>query len=80
MSEGEICKSRVWLSLHGSTALGEWRQCGHYVGHDGKHETSLKCVVVREAGGKEYYSATAIGSISWDDTLANKQPKTIKFG
>jgi hypothetical protein len=76
MSSGELCAAKIWLSDGGLNSIaGRWVSCGQYVGHDGKHQTSLICVQNAVYGGKPGYANHRVGSIQWDDELTGKRPK-----
>lgn len=76
MSSGELCGSKVWVSEGGINSLaGHWRRCTKYAGHDGSHGAALYCVWNAVHGGQPGYSNQVIGSIQWDDAIADKMPR-----
>ena len=73
MSDGELCKSRVWISLGGTNSIaGFWCGCTQWPDHDGKHSAQMMCVQNNPRG---HHDNHRIGLVQWGDDIADKQPK-----
>lgn len=77
MSTGDLCKSRVFVTDSLNSLAGNWIRCGCLLGHAGKHSVSLICVQNNRLRPTQFDNHR-VGTIAWDDTLADKQASTVR--